>query len=131
MDMTVQNQTGESLASAGHDSILEPPVDCGESIAAFLIASGAVTEKQVEYARRVRSKLATHRTLFNVLRELGFVSDVQFGEALSANPNAIRLGDLLVELGHLPRAQLEAAIKLQAGDPAGKRLGEILVEHRF
>ena len=40
----------------------------------------------------------------------------------------IRLGDMLVESGLITKEQLETAIKIQKGDPAGRRLGQVVVD---
>jgi len=109
----------------------EFPVDPGETLASLLITSGKLTADQLKYARRVRSKLGVSKTLFNVLKDLGYVTEEEVREALSESPTAIRLGDLLVELGRLARAQLEAALKMQAAESGKRKLGEILIEGRF
>lgn len=42
----------------------------------------------------------------------------------------MRLGDLLIDLGHLREADLRAALAAQQASGGNKRLGEILVESR-
>jgi type IV pilus assembly protein PilB len=106
-------------------------VNTGEVLGALLIAAGCLQESQLIHARRVRSKLATPKTLLNVLKDLGYVTEAQLRATLCANPRAVRLGELLVELGELLPAQLEAALELQATRPDKKKLGDILLEYRF
>ncbi len=106
-------------------------MDAGETLASLLISSGKLTPDQLKYARRVRTKLGTSKTLFSVLKDLNYITEAEIRGTLSEYPTAIRLGDLLVELGRLERAQLEAALKMQAGDSAKRKLGEILIEGRF
>jgi type IV pilus assembly protein PilB len=103
----------------------------GEVIGKLLVKTGFLTESQLAYARRVQSKLSTPRTLFGVLKELGFITESQLREALSTDPGATRIGDLLVELEILQASQLEIALDIQKNEGAGKRLGEILVERRL
>jgi hypothetical protein len=66
--------------------------------------------------------------LLNVLKDLPYITDVQLLQTLSANPTAIRLGLLLVELGHLQKSELEAALNLQTADNNKKKLGEMLIQ---
>ncbi len=73
----------------------------GDAIAAMLIKAGHITAKQLTYAQRVQAKLSIPKTLLNILKELKYLDDEQLRETLSANPSAIRLGDLLVELGYI------------------------------
>jgi type IV pilus assembly protein PilB len=116
---------------AEHRATVALPVNTGDAIAVLLIAAGHLTAKQLTYAKRVQSKLATPKTLLNVLKDLQYITDAQLQQTLSANPTAIRLGDLLVELGYLHKSELEAALNLQKADKARKKLGEILIEHHF
>ncbi|HYR43740.1 MAG TPA: ATPase, T2SS/T4P/T4SS family [Terriglobia bacterium] len=109
----------------------ESPVDDSDAIGVLLVKGGFLSETQLTYARRVRSKLSSSKTLFSVLKELEFVTETQLHETLAANPGTIRLGDLLVELEVLQKTQLEVALDLQHGQAGGKRLGEILIERRF
>ena len=40
-----------------------------------------------------------------------------------------RLGEILVEKGHLTQAQVEEALQFQLRKPNSKRIGEILIAH--
>ena len=70
-------------------------------------------------------------TLIHVLQELQFVTPDQLRQTLHTNHVSVRLGDLLVELGYLRTADLEAALEIQKGTQPKKKLGEILVEGHF
>lgn len=107
------------------------PLETGDALAELLMAAGHLSPRQLAYAKRVQTKLATPQTLLNVLKNLQYVTDGQLQQTLSANPTAIRLGDLLVELGHLQKSELEAALNLQKANKGSKKLGEVLIEHRF
>lgn len=105
--------------------------DTGRAIASLLIEEGHITPEQLNYAYKVLSKLATPQTLLHILQELRFVNDEQLRSTLRKHPVAVRLGDLLVELGYLRYTDLEAALTMQQMATEKKRLGEILVEGYF
>ena len=96
-------------------------------IANLLIKAGLITREQLQYARRVQAKLATPRTLLYVLEELKYVTADQIRDVLRANPVAVPLGALLVELGYIDEADVKAALASQEEKGSG-RLGEILVD---
>jgi len=103
----------------------------GLEIATLLVKSGYLAESQLSYAQRVKSKLVSPRTLVGVLLELGFFSKEQLRETLRSNMVSVKLGALLVELGYLKPAELQAALGIQRDGENLKLLGEILVEQRF
>lgn len=105
--------------------------DTGRAIASLLIDEGHLTPEQLNYAYKVLSKLATPQTLLHILQELRFITEEQFRSTLRKHPIAVRLGDLLVELGHLRHTDLEAAVNMQRTTQPQKKLGEILVEGYF
>ncbi|MGD9505670.1 MAG: secretion system protein E, partial [Syntrophobacteraceae bacterium] len=100
-------------------------------IAQVLIRENCLTEEQLAYAVRVQSKLASPKTLLNVILELGFTTATQLKEAFVKNRLSIRIGELLVELGYIRREQLEAALSMQKEATEKKKLGEVLVDGRF
>jgi type IV pilus assembly protein PilB len=100
-------------------------------IAQVLIRENCLTEEQLAYAVRVQSKLASPKTLLNVILELGFTTAAQLKEAFVKNRLSIRIGELLVELGYIRREQLEAALSMQKEATEKKKLGEVLVDGRF
>lgn len=105
--------------------------DTGSALAALLIKAGYLTEEQLVYARKVQAKLATPATLLHVLYELRFITPAQLQKTLRTHQVSIRLGDLLVELGYLRPADLQAALDVQQRSQPKKKLGEILVEEHF
>ncbi|MDY6951183.1 MAG: GspE/PulE family protein [Thermodesulfobacteriota bacterium] len=111
-----------------------PPADPSKGfgeIVTLLLQEGYVTEKQARYAHRVRSKLDTSAHLLGVMKELQYVTDEEIREVLQKNLGTIRTGDLLVELGHISDADLQASLAIQKREKPRKKLGEILVDHNF
>ena len=93
-----------------------------------LLKNGYLVEKQIEYARRIQSKLEASRPLLQVVKELKFITDDQIKEALRKHSVSIRIGELLVELGYIDAADLKTAIRIQTRENYKRKLGEILVE---
>ena len=115
--------SGES-ASAPQPSL--PPGD----VVSLLLKEQLLTDAHVRHAKRVQGKLETPRSLVTVLQDLQIVSADQIRQAVRANPQSMRLGDLLIDLGHLRESDLRAALAAQQAAGGKKRLGEILVESR-
>ena len=105
--------------------------ETGGDIAQLMVEAGHLTKERLAYAKRVQSKLATPKTLLNVIQELNFVTADQIRSTLVANRVSVRLGALLVELGHIKEEDLQAAITLQQKAEVKKKLGEILVENHI
>jgi type IV pilus assembly protein PilB len=102
------------------------------AIAKLLLDQGLLDQDRLRYALRVKQKLEGSHSLVQVLKDLNYLSDEQLREALKAAPNALPLGELLVELGLITPRELKSALALQQEpESAGKRLGEILVEKHF
>ena len=80
-------------------------------IVSLLMKEGLLSETQLSYAQRVQSKLETPKTLLDIITELGYLTDHQVKTAIRKNMGAIRIGDLLVELGQITASELE--IKLE------------------
>jgi type IV pilus assembly protein PilB len=106
------------------------PPDAGV-IAPLLVKESLLTKEQLTYAIRVRSKLASNKTIVDILQELGYVTGEQIRDTLRKNRVALRMGDLLVELGYLREADLKAALNLQKEGNSGMKLGDLLVAHGF
>ncbi len=100
-------------------------------IVSLLLKSGTVDEQQVKHAERIRQKLATPTSLINVLKDLGFVSDELVRQAMTNTRMSIRIGELLVELGHLAEDDLTAAFNIQQERDKDLKLGEILIKYNF
>lgn len=98
------------------------------SVTDMLLEQGLIAEKQLEYAKRVHSKLADPPPLLSVLKELRFIDDSIINKAISHNKGKhLPLGELLIELGHIKRQDLERVLEIQKKNPS-KRFGQILVE---
>ena len=108
----------------------ENNVEYGE-IVSLLLKSEMVSEKQVAHAVRIRQKLATPTSLVNVLKDLGFVSDELVRKALMDTRLSLRIGELLVELGHLSQDDLNSAINIRKEREKELKLGEILIKYNF
>lgn len=100
-------------------------------IVSLLLSSEMVSEKQVQHAERIRQKLATPTSLVNVLKDLGFISDEMVRKAVLDTRMSIRIGELLVELGHLSSDDLTAAFNIQKEREKDLKLGEILIKYNF
>ncbi len=100
-------------------------------IVALLLKSGNVSEKQVIHAERVRQKLVTPASLLNILKDQGVVVDEDVRKILLTSDVSIRIGELLVELGHLSEKDLKAASNIQLSSDKPLKLGEILIQHNF
>ncbi|GAB4167107.1 MAG: GspE/PulE family protein [Geothermobacteraceae bacterium] len=114
------------------------PTRCSSDILAdFLVKHSLVSAKQLQYARRVQGKLATPKTLLQVLYDLEYLSEDGLRAAMRKDRVGLRVGDLLVELGYLRGEDLQNALARQKELNGRKKLGEILVdehlieEHRF
>jgi type IV pilus assembly protein PilB len=106
--------------------------DPRQAIGRLLVEAGVLDAQQLRHADRVCGKLATPRPLIEVAGELFGIPRERLIEALRSQREKLRLGDLLVELGHLRPADLETALAIQREQPDGKRrLGEVLLDHHF
>lgn len=107
------------------------PAPPAGAIVSLLLKEGVISEKQLVYATRVRSKLTTPKTMIDTLLELGYLTQEQVRCTLRTNQTHIRLGDLLVELGYLRETDIQQALGIQREQQTKKRLGEILAERGF
>ena len=92
---------------------------------------GYLTDKQIEYARRVQSKLEAPRPLFQVIKELKFITDEQTQKALREKPVSAPIGSLLVEMGHIRPSDLRRVLAIQAEEKSKRKIGEILVDQQL
>ena len=107
------------------------PEESFSTIIRLLLEAKRVTSTEVQHGERVRSKLTTYQPLLKVLRDLKFISDQDVKEVLRTATSPIRIGDLLVELGHISPEDLESAIRLQKESDTQEKLGQVLVRHNF
>ncbi len=121
-DSISADQSDKQLVSIdGSDNEFSKLVD-------HLLKSGYLTDKQIEYARRVQIKLEASRPLLQVIKELKFITDDQIKEAVRKHPVSMRIGGLLVELGYIHAADLQIALGIQTEEKSKRKLGEILVD---
>ncbi|RLB67875.1 MAG: secretion system protein E [Deltaproteobacteria bacterium] len=107
-----------------------PTSQNGDAIARLLIEQGLITEEQLIYTKRVKAKLVSDRSLIEIFKELRLLTNQQLSEVLKQKRLNIRIGDLLVELGHIRQDELDAALAIQA-EHKKQKLGDILVEYGF
>lgn len=113
------------------DMTLESPQKNAGTIATLLQEEGLVSLEQISYTLRILSKMTSSKTMLDTLLDLGYVTHEQVQETLRKHVLSIRLGDFLMELGHLANADLQQALGIQNESRGKKRLGEILVEKGF
>lgn len=97
----------------------------------ILLSQKIISIEQINYAIRVRKKVASPKTMLQTFIDLGYVTLNQVREILRSTKTNIRLGDLLVELGYLRESDLRQALGLQKESGGNKRLGEVLIERGF
>ncbi len=110
---------------------MPPPEESYSTVIRLLLQDKLVTAAQVQHAERVRSKLTTYQPLLKILRDLKFITDQDVKEVLRTTSSSIRIGDLLVELGHISPEDLDSAIRLQKESDTQEKLGQVLVRHNF
>jgi len=113
--------------------LTEPPVSPPENgmITKLLLKESIISDQQLAYAVRIRTKLTTPKTMIDTLLDLGYLTRDLLQETLRNNRVNIRLGDFLVELGYLRDPELKQALGIQVESKNKKRLGEILVDRGF
>ncbi len=124
-------RAGAGAREAGAPAAAPGVVARGE-IVPLLVRDGSVSEAQVLHAQRVGAKLPASRPLVPLLLELGLLEPQRLRATLHAHRLSLRIGSLLVELGHLKEADLQSALRIQEelADP-DRKLGEVLVQHGF
>ncbi|HSO20303.1 MAG TPA: ATPase, T2SS/T4P/T4SS family, partial [Desulfosarcina sp.] len=100
-------------------------------IIGLLIELGQLTQEQIRYALRVRSKIKTEKPLLEIIKELGYIDEEQIRRTLRENALSMRIGDFLVELGLIGPQDLELALRLQNEESPRRKLGEVLVAHNL
>ena len=130
MDLAEKNR---QLSVTGNDPSGDCPSTESGEIVSLLLQKGYVTEQQLSYAKRVRSKLETGKSVLEVLKDLKFVADDQVKDAVRNDRDRISLsiGSFLVELGYISEADLALALNIQSESEHAKKLSEILVERHL
>lgn len=107
------------------------PEESYSTIIRLLLEAKRLDTAQVLHAERVRAKLTSYQPLLKVLKDLKFINDQDVKEVLRSTTSVIRIGDLLVDLGHISPEDLESAIRLQKESDTQEKLGQVLVRHNF
>jgi type IV pilus assembly protein PilB len=107
-----------------------PSPQGGDAIARLLVEQNLISEAQLVYAKRVKAKLISDRSLVEIFKELRLLTNQQLNQVLKQQRLSIRIGDLLVELGQIHQSELDAALAIQAENKKQK-IGDILVEYGF
>jgi len=122
--------TDTNTAQSNTTDVAQVVKQAGE-IVGLLVKEQLLTEEQVSYALRIRQKLATQKTVIDIVQDLGYATGEQIRSILSANRLNVRIGDMLVELGYLRDVDLQAALNQQKMSPDRKKLGDILIDGGF
>lgn len=120
-----------STSDANQIGLKEDVANGSSDLVDHLLNGGYLTDKQIEYARRVQSKLEVSRPLLQVIKELNFITAEQTKAAIRKRPVSMRIGSLLVEMGHISASDLRQALALQAEEKPKRKIGEILVDHQL
>ena len=120
------------ISSAADTSLAgsQPPENSGE-IVSILMQKGHLTRQQIAYAARVHSQIHTSKSMLTVIKELNYIDDEQIRKTIRENLASVRIGELLIELGLISKADLETGLNLQSEETPKKKLGEVLVEHHL
>lgn len=109
----------------------------GEQLSALLLRADVIDELTLERAMRVFNKIESGTTLFSVLVKMGQTDEATALEVIRRWQPAIRIGELLVELGYITQTQLRQALMAQENDNSldsmarPDKLGTILVNRRM
>ena len=101
-----QPTNGPQAPESPREAPTPPAVEKKDRIVHILAADKLFTDKQLQYARRVRDKLSSTRTLLQVLQDLRYVTQEQVRDALVGSKVPIPLGALLVEFGVISESDL-------------------------
>lgn len=96
----------------------------------YLLKENHLTKENINYAKRIQKKLQPPKPLLEVLKELEYVNDEKINLAIKANRDNLKVGTLLVELGHISRRDLEEALRIQYEEKSKRKVGDILIENR-
>lgn len=135
-DSTLPRGPRDPVAPTRAQPAATPPTTAQEApnasgshfIVDLLVKAGQINEQKLRHAQRIQERLETPQPLLRILQELGVVTEAQIRATLRAHPRAIRLGELLVELGHLREADVASALAAQSSGGERLKLGELLIQ---
>ncbi|MCK5165268.1 MAG: Flp pilus assembly complex ATPase component TadA [Desulfobacula sp.] len=96
----------------------------------YLLKEKHLSKENINYAKRIQKKLVPPKPLLDVLKELEYVNDEKITHAIKANRDNLKVGTLLVELGHISRKDLEDALRIQYEEKNKRKVGDILIDNR-
>ncbi len=96
----------------------------------YLLKEKYLTKEKINYAKRIQKKLQPPKQLLEVLKELEYVDDDKITLAIKTNRDNLKLGTLLVELGHITREDLDEALRVQYEENNTRKIGDILIDRR-
>ncbi|MCK5837477.1 MAG: Flp pilus assembly complex ATPase component TadA, partial [Desulfobacula sp.] len=96
----------------------------------FLLKDKHLTKENINYAKRIQKRLVPPKPLLEVLKELEYVNDDKITQAIKSNRDNLKVGTLLVELGHITRKDMNDALRLQYEGKSSKKIGDILIDNR-
>lgn len=120
-----------SALDEGHNRLDDKGTKESTDLVNHLLKNGFLTDKQIQYARRVQSKLEAALPLLQVIKELEFITDEQIKAAIRKNPVSMSIGSLLVEMGHIEASDLRLALAIQKEEKSKRKIGEILVDNQL
>jgi len=103
----------------------------GESDGVFrlgeiLLQKGIITQRDLDRALRIQTKLESHKRLGEVFVELGVLTKTQLTDIVKKYRKNIRIGDLLVEKNLISPEDLAKALEYQKSH-RGVKVGEYLI----
>src|SRR5210317_1099227 len=112
--------------------VVKPSVNStgNDAVARLLVKQGLVTETQLCYAKRVKTKLVSDRSLIEIFQELHLLTNRQLNQVLKEQRLNIRIGELLVELGHIRQSELDATLSIKQEDKS-RKFCAVLIEYGF
>jgi type IV pilus assembly protein PilB len=96
----------------------------------YLLKDKHLTKEKINYAKRIQKRLVPPKPLLDVLKELEYVNDEKINHAIRANRDNLKVGTLLVELGHITRKDMDDALRIQYEGKSNKKIGDILIDNR-
>ena len=94
------------------------------SLGETLVETGIITDDQLQQA--LAEQESSGRKLGRVLTDLGLCTQEDIATALQEQVRRIRIGDLLIDYGHITETELEEALKRQKG--SSRKLGQVLID---
>ncbi|RLC00260.1 MAG: secretion system protein E [Deltaproteobacteria bacterium] len=96
----------------------------------YLLKENHLSKENINYAKRIQKKLVPPKPLLEVLKELKYVDDEKITHAIQNNRDNLKVGTLLVELGHISRKDMDEALRVQYEEKSKKKIGDILIDNR-